>query len=158
MNDPLVAERVRGYAPYEQVSAQNYPALFVTAGYHDMRVQYWEAAKWVAKLRHCKTDSRPLLLRTQMSAGHGGASGRYQAIRELADMNNVPVLQYPELARAIYFTSRTGQIVDEALYMAVATVLAFVFRMENRMASEMDRPFITVPDELRFNADGKKVE
>ena len=85
MNDPLVAERVRGYAPYEQVSAQNYPALFVTAGYHDMRVQYWEAAKWVAKLRHCKTDSRPLLLRTQMSAGHGGASGRYQAIRELAE-------------------------------------------------------------------------
>jgi oligopeptidase B len=85
MNEPVVAERVRGYAPYEQVSAQNYPALFVTAGYHDMRVQYWEAAKWVAKLRHCKTDSRPLLLRTQMSAGHGGASGRYQAIRELAE-------------------------------------------------------------------------
>jgi oligopeptidase B len=85
MNDPVVAERVRGYAPYEQVREQEYPALFVTAGYHDMRVQYWEAAKWVAKLRHCKTDSRPLLLRTQMSAGHGGASGRYQAIRELAE-------------------------------------------------------------------------
>ncbi|PCD00736.1 S9 family peptidase [Halopseudomonas pelagia] len=85
MNDPVVAERVRGYAPYEQVRKQEYPALFVTAGYHDMRVQYWEAAKWVAKLRHCKTDSRPLLLRTQMSAGHGGASGRYQAIRELAE-------------------------------------------------------------------------
>ncbi|WP_022964175.1 S9 family peptidase [Halopseudomonas pelagia] len=85
MNDPEVAERLRGYAPYEQVRAQDYPALFVTAGYHDMRVQYWEAAKWVAKLRHCKTDSRPLLLRTQMSAGHGGASGRYQAIRELAE-------------------------------------------------------------------------
>ena len=87
-----------------------------------------------------------------------GSDAIAAAIRELADMNNVPVLQYPELARAIYFTSRTGQIVDEALYMAVATVLAFVFRMENRMASEMDRPFITVPDELRFNADGKKVE
>lgn len=85
MNDSVVAERVRGYAPYEQVSAQDYPALFVTAGYHDMRVQYWEAAKWVAKLRHHKTDSQPLLLRTQMSAGHGGASGRYQAIRELAE-------------------------------------------------------------------------
>ena len=66
------------------------------------------------------------------------------------------VLQYPELARAIYFTSRTGQIVNEGLYMAVATVLAFVFRVENRMASEMDRPFITVPEDLRFDADGKK--
>lgn len=87
-----------------------------------------------------------------------GSDAIAAAIRELADMNNVPVLQYPELARAIYFTSRTGQIVDEALYMAVATVLAFVFRMENRMASEMDRPFITVPDGLRFNADGKKVD
>lgn len=79
------------------------------------------------------------------------------AIRELGDANQVPVLQYPELARAIYFTSRAGQIVDEALYMAVATVLAFVFRVENRMASEMDRPFITVPDALRFDADGNKV-
>ncbi|MFO7704135.1 MAG: S9 family peptidase [Halopseudomonas sp.] len=85
MNDPLVAEFVHSYAPYEQVRAQAYPALFITAGYHDMRVQYWEAAKWVAKLRYCKTDTQPLLLRTQMSAGHGGASGRYQAIRELAE-------------------------------------------------------------------------
>ncbi|MFC3442651.1 flagellar type III secretion system protein FlhB [Sphingobium rhizovicinum] len=78
------------------------------------------------------------------------------AIRELADTNGVTVLQYPELARAIYFTSRAGQIVNEGLYMAVATVLAFVFRVENRMASEMDRPFITVPDDLRFDADGRK--
>lgn len=85
MRDPLVAERVKSYAPYEQVKRQDYPALFVTAGYHDMRVQYWEAAKWVAKLRHSKTDNNPLLLRTQMSAGHGGASGRYQAMRELAE-------------------------------------------------------------------------
>lgn len=80
-----VAERIKGYAPYEQVRKQAYPALFVTAGYHDMRVQYWEAAKWVAKLRHHETDHRPLVLRTQMSAGHGGASGRYQAMRELAE-------------------------------------------------------------------------
>ncbi len=80
------------------------------------------------------------------------------AIRELGDANQVPVLQYPELARAIYFTSRAGQIVDEALYMAVATVLAFVFRVENRMASEMDRPFITVPETLRFDADGNKAQ
>ncbi|MFD1106777.1 EscU/YscU/HrcU family type III secretion system export apparatus switch protein [Sphingobium olei] len=79
------------------------------------------------------------------------------AIRELGDASGVPVLQYPELARAIYFTSRAGQIVNEGLYMAVATVLAFVFRVENRMASEMDRPFITVPEDLRFDADGRKV-
>lgn len=84
-NEPQVAERIRNYAPYEQVREQAYPAMFVTAGYHDMRVQYWEAAKWVAKLRHNKTDDRPLLLRTQMSAGHGGASGRYQAMKELAE-------------------------------------------------------------------------
>jgi flagellar biosynthetic protein FlhB len=78
------------------------------------------------------------------------------AIRDLAEENGVTVLQYPDLARAIYFTSRAGQIVNEGLYMAVATVLAFVFRVENRMASEMDRPFITVPDDLRFDVDGKK--
>ena len=84
-NEPAVAERIRSYAPYEQVREQAYPAMFVTAGYHDMRVQYWEAAKWVAKLRHSKTDDRPLLLRTQMSAGHGGASGRYQSMKELAE-------------------------------------------------------------------------
>ncbi|HEX7781971.1 MAG TPA: flagellar type III secretion system protein FlhB [Sphingobium sp.] len=80
------------------------------------------------------------------------------AIREVANEKSVPVLQYPELARAIYYTSRAGQIVDEALYMAVATVLAFVFRVENKMATEMDRPFITVPDTMRFDADGKKTE
>jgi flagellar biosynthetic protein FlhB len=85
-----------------------------------------------------------------------GSDAIAAAIRELADQNGVTVLQYPELARAIYFTSRAGQIVNEGLYMAVATVLAFVFRVENRMASEMDRPFITVPDDLRFDADGKK--
>jgi oligopeptidase B len=85
MREPLVAERIKSYAPYEQVKRQDYPAMFVTAGYHDMRVQYWEAAKWVAKVRHSKTDTNPLLLRTQMSAGHSGASGRYQAMRELAE-------------------------------------------------------------------------
>jgi len=80
------------------------------------------------------------------------------AIREVANEKSVPVLQYPELARAIYYTSRAGQIVDEALYMAVATVLAFVFRVENKKATEMDRPFITVPETMRFDADGKKTE
>lgn len=76
------------------------------------------------------------------------------AMRELADTHQVPVLQYPELTRAIYFTSRVGQVVDEALYMAVATILAFIFRVENRMASEMDRPFIDLPETMRFDAEG----
>ncbi|MEO8722405.1 MAG: flagellar type III secretion system protein FlhB [Sphingobium sp.] len=79
------------------------------------------------------------------------------AIRSLADKNAVPILQYPELARAVYFTSRNGQVVDEALFMAVAAVLAFLFRMENRMASEMDRPEIELPEEMCFDADGKKL-
>lgn len=78
------------------------------------------------------------------------------AMRELGDVHGVPVLQYPELARALYFTSRPGQIINEALFMAVATVIAFVFRVEHRMATEMDRPFITVPEDLRFDAEGKK--
>lgn len=80
-----VAARIKGYAPYENVQPQAYPALLVTAGYHDVRVQYWEAAKWVARLRATRSNHAPLLLRTQMSAGHGGASGRYQAMREVAE-------------------------------------------------------------------------
>lgn len=80
------------------------------------------------------------------------------AIRELANEKGVPLMQYPELARAIYYTSQAGQAINEQLYMAVATVLAFVFRIENKMASEMDRPHIIVPDDLRFDADGRKTE
>ena len=82
---PKVAARIKGYAPYENVRPQAYPAMLVTAGYHDVRVQYWEAAKWVARLRATRSNNEPLLLRTQMSAGHGGASGRYQAMREVAE-------------------------------------------------------------------------
>jgi len=78
------------------------------------------------------------------------------AIRELADVHQVPVLQYPALTRAIYFTSRVGHIVDEQLYVAVATILAFVFRVEKKMASEMDRPFIDLPDDMQFDAEGRK--
>ena len=83
--EPEVAARIKGYAPYENVRAQAYPAMLVTAGYHDVRVQYWEAAKWVARLRTSRSNDEPLLLRTQMTAGHGGASGRYQAMREVAE-------------------------------------------------------------------------
>ncbi|MCW2267660.1 S9 family peptidase [Pseudomonas sp. JUb96] len=82
--EPEVYERIKAYAPYENVKAQAYPALLVVAGYNDSRVQYWEAAKWVAKLRVTKTDSNLLLLKTEMDAGHGGMSGRYQGLRDVA--------------------------------------------------------------------------
>jgi len=82
--DPEVHARIKAYAPYENVKAQAYPALLVVAGYNDSRVQYWEAAKWVARLRVTKTDDNLLLLKTEMDAGHGGMSGRYQGLRDVA--------------------------------------------------------------------------
>lgn len=82
--EPEVYERIKAYAPYENVKAQAYPALLVVAGYNDSRVQYWEAAKWVARLRVTKTDDNLLLLKTEMGAGHGGMSGRYQGLRDVA--------------------------------------------------------------------------
>ncbi|MCY1395820.1 Protease 2 [compost metagenome] len=82
--DPAVYKRIKTYAPYENVTAQAYPALLVVAGYNDSRVQYWEAAKWVAKLRAHKTDDNLLLLKTELGAGHGGMSGRYQGLRDVA--------------------------------------------------------------------------
>ncbi|MBS7661306.1 S9 family peptidase [Pseudomonas lalucatii] len=83
-HEPQVFERIKGYAPYENVRAQAYPAILAVAGYNDSRVQYWEAAKWVAKLRATRTDDRLLLLKTDLDAGHGGMSGRYQALRDVA--------------------------------------------------------------------------
>ncbi|BCQ67586.1 oligopeptidase B [Pseudomonas sp. Eqa60] len=82
--EPEVYARIKAYAPYENVRAQAYPALLVIAGYNDSRVQYWEAAKWVARLRATKTDDNPLLLKTELGAGHGGMSGRYQGLRDVA--------------------------------------------------------------------------
>ncbi|VXC39623.1 Oligopeptidase B, Serine peptidase, MEROPS family S09A [Pseudomonas sp. 8Z] len=83
-NQPEVHARIKAYAPYENVRAQAYPAILAVAGYNDSRVQYWEAAKWVAKLRATKTDENLLLLKTDLSAGHGGMSGRYQGIKDVA--------------------------------------------------------------------------
>jgi oligopeptidase B len=83
-NQPEVFERIKAYAPYENVQAQAYPAILAVAGYNDSRVQYWEAAKWVAKLRAQKTDNNLLLLKTELDAGHGGMSGRYQALKDAA--------------------------------------------------------------------------
>jgi oligopeptidase B len=72
------------YSPYDNLKAQNYPNMLVTTGLHDSQVQYWEPAKWVAKLRTQKTDNNVLYLNTNMDAGHGGASGRFEALKELA--------------------------------------------------------------------------
>jgi oligopeptidase B len=77
-------EYIRSYAPYENVEKKNYPNILVMAGLNDPRVSYWEPAKWVAKLRSLKTDENLLLLRTNMGAGHGGASGRYDYLKEIA--------------------------------------------------------------------------
>ncbi|CAI3789544.1 Protease 2 [Pseudomonas sp. MM227] len=82
--DPEVHARIKAYAPYENVTAQAYPHVLVIAGYNDSRVQYWEAAKWVARLRARKTDDNLLLLKTELGAGHGGMSGRYQGLRDVA--------------------------------------------------------------------------
>jgi oligopeptidase B len=76
--------RMLSYSPYDQVQAVNYPALLVTTGLHDSQVQYWEPAKWVAKIRAVRTNRKPLYLHCDMETGHGGASGRFQAYRDVA--------------------------------------------------------------------------
>src|SRR5688572_13484172 len=83
-NDPTYYEYIRAYSPYDNVASKDYPHILVTAGLNDPRVAYWEPAKWTARLRARKTDRNRLLLRTNMGAGHGGASGRYDYLREVA--------------------------------------------------------------------------
>ncbi len=83
-NDKAYYDYIKTYSPYDNVAKQEYPHLLVTTGYHDSQVQYWEPAKWVAKLREMKTDNNSLLLHTEMGAGHGGKSGRFQRYRETA--------------------------------------------------------------------------
>lgn len=83
-NDREYYDYMLSYSPYDNVEAKEYPNMLVTAGLHDSQVQYWEPAKWVAKLRATKTDQNQLLLKTNMDAGHGGASGRYKRYEEIA--------------------------------------------------------------------------
>ena len=83
-NDPEYYDYIKSYSPYDNVVAKDYPAMLITAGLNDPRVKYWEPAKWTAKLRELKTDDNLLLLKTNMSAGHGGASGRYEFLKEIA--------------------------------------------------------------------------
>ncbi len=83
-NDKVYYDYMKSYSPYDNVEAKDYPDMLITAGLNDSRVKYWEPAKWTAKLRELKTDNNVLLLKTNMSAGHGGASGRYESLKELA--------------------------------------------------------------------------
>jgi oligopeptidase B len=82
--DRAAFDYMYSYSPYENVSTKDYPNIFVTAGLNDLQVPYWDPAKWVARLRANKTDSNSLVLVTNMGAGHGGASGRYDNLREVA--------------------------------------------------------------------------
>jgi oligopeptidase B len=77
-------EYMLSYSPYDNVEAKDYPNILATTGLHDSQVQYWEPAKWVALLRTKKTDNNRLFLKTNMDAGHGGASGRFESLKELA--------------------------------------------------------------------------
>jgi oligopeptidase B len=75
---------LKSYSPYDNVTAKNYPNMLVTTGLHDSQVQYFEPAKWVARIRATKTGDQLLLLHTNMEAGHGGASGRFNYLKEIA--------------------------------------------------------------------------
>ena len=83
-NHKIYYDYMHSYSPYDQVKAQDYPNMLVTTGLHDSQVQYWEPAKWVAKLRELKTDNNQLLLYTDMEAGHGGKSGRFKHFEDIA--------------------------------------------------------------------------
>ncbi|MGQ4647980.1 prolyl oligopeptidase family serine peptidase [Lyngbya aestuarii] len=83
-NDKTYYDYMKSYSPYDNVESKDYPHLLITSGLNDVRVSYWEPTKWTAKLRQMKTDDNLLLLRTNMGAGHGGASGRYERLKETA--------------------------------------------------------------------------
>lgn len=87
IEDKAAFELIRSYSPYDNVRAQAYPPMFISGGLNDPRVTYWEPAKWAAKLRATKTDEHVLLLKTNMGAGHGGKSGRWESLKETAEEN-----------------------------------------------------------------------
>jgi oligopeptidase B len=83
-NEKAAYEYIKSYSPYDNVEAKAYPAMLIKVSLNDSQVPYWEGAKFAAKLREMKTDQNVLLLKTNMGAGHGGSSGRYDALREVA--------------------------------------------------------------------------
>ena len=85
IEDEAAFELIRSYSPYDQLKPGPYPPMLVTAGLNDPRVTYWEPAKYVARLRHLKSDDNWLLMKTNMGAGHGGRSGRFDSLKEVAE-------------------------------------------------------------------------
>jgi oligopeptidase B len=83
-NDKVYYDYMKSYSPYDNIKAQDYPAMLITTGLHDSQVQYWEPAKWIALLRDKRTNNLPLLMHCEMTTGHGGASGRFAALKEVA--------------------------------------------------------------------------
>ena len=83
-NDKAYYDYMKSYSPYDNIEAKDYPNTLITTGFHDSQVQYWEPAKWTAKLRDLKTDNNILIFKTDMSSGHGGASGRFESLKEIA--------------------------------------------------------------------------
>lgn len=83
-NEKKYYDYMKSYSPYDNIEAKNYPNILITTGFHDSQVQYWEPAKWTAKLRDSKTDNNILIFKTDMSSGHGGASGRFESLKEIA--------------------------------------------------------------------------
>jgi oligopeptidase B len=104
ITDKAAFEFIRSYSPYDNVTAKAYPPMLFTAGLNDPRVTYWEPAKMVAKLRAMKTDKNLLLLKTNMGAGHGGKSGRYEHLHEVAEE-----MAFLAIARGIYHIARIGK-------------------------------------------------
>ena len=85
IEDKAAFELIASYSPYDNVERQAYPPVFISGGLNDPRVTYWEPAKWAARLRATKTDDNVLLLKTNMGAGHGGKSGRWESLKEAAE-------------------------------------------------------------------------
>ena len=83
-NEKEYYDYMKSYSPYDNIEAKDYPNLLITTGFHDSQVQYWEPAKWTAKLRELKTDDNILIFKTDMSSGHGGASGRFESLKDIA--------------------------------------------------------------------------
>lgn len=109
-NDKTFYEAMRAYSPYDNVARKNYPAVFISSGFHDSQVQYWEPTKWAAKLRDHTTSNQPILLWTHLEAGHGGASGRYKALEDTAREHTfVLMLQGPQFQQPRPFAQAPEQ-------------------------------------------------
>ena len=100
IEDPAAFANILSYSPYDQVEAKDYPPIFATAGLNDPRVTYWEPAKWIARLRSLKTDDNTMLLKTNMETGHGGKSGRYDSLIELAEEQAFFLIELDKITRS----------------------------------------------------------